>query len=324
MTIVYEQDSYGSDYAFAEACSLDGGIYFRYAHVFMPTDDCLCNKISVMAYLHDPTGSGTVNLRLTNVDGNGLPDMNSVLAMDTEDPYGWTDDLEWHEFTFNDVQLTAATYYAVVLGTSNISVVDDTNWVLWKGNSSNPDNFAIAAWQECEGDAWQFSESGDDLTLRVEGDVVPDGASVYPTDAVTRVQGLVHNYERGKGYRLQVFLGGLANMTGIGLLQGDMAKTRRDLQQEALLRQPPYQHPYDYVDTGFYKGPDYPAYTDPGFHPMKPGETYDEWAERIQTPPPAGPQPMSTRKKSVYDPTSQEAKIKRLLERNPWEGLGGL
>lgn len=184
---------------------------------------------------------------------------------------------------------------------------------------------SLATWSSL-GIAWGWNKGGiitPDLYITqayliVTGTLI--GGNTYPTDAITRVTGLRYHYERFIDGRptvdnLEHYLGGLPNLSGLDFLGREQPqKSKRDLQQEALLRQPPYQHPYDYIDPGFYKGPDYPAYTDPGFYPMKPDETYDEWAERIHTPPPAGPQPMYDEFISEIEPgTGRRSKPRRRL-----------
>lgn len=111
----------------------------------------------------------------------------------------------------------------------------------------------------------------------------------YPTDAITRVTGLKHSYQRGGTYRLEHYLGGLPNLSGLGLLgdQGGQRPFSRTEQRAALSALPAWQPPYQNVDDGFYKGPGpiEGAKTDPGFFPMRPGETLDDWAKRVTEDP---------------------------------------
>jgi len=122
---------------------------------------------------------------------------------------------------------------------------------------------------------------------------------IYPTDAITRVTSIVHQYRNAlinngrTEYKCLVQLGGLAQFSGIdgmtGVGEGQQPYTM-DQRRQALAQQPIPQRPYSSIDKGFYKGSGAGYLTDPGFRPVKPGESLDDWAKRITAPKPEGQQ----------------------------------
>lgn len=235
-----------------------------------------------------------------------------------------------HEMYLLRANITSISVGSPSIATLNVSSMfpDTTITAEWQGTGTasnltftetGEQDFLITDLQQ-KGPVSAYLTTGSWWTYSGGDSIEIEYVSQYPTDAVTRVTGKRYHYERFLDGRptidnLEHYLGGLPNLSGLGLLGGASGGGSGQHQYaEASLLYPNFGKETRYAEASLL--------------PQYPNTTGGAYAEASQLYPNFGTTPQYAEygidTNINIDPTSQEAKIKRMIERKPWEGLGGL